>query len=355
MVERADPLAALRRWLVEGLLPAPHDSAEADALLAAATFQGLEGLLASALRETTGWPAALVRRAVGLERTALVRVVRHLDLAARIHTLLLEHGQRTLPLKGAAVAERLYASPAQRPMSDVDLLVLDDWATCSRLLAARGFKRLEAGDHAVPFRDPESGFVLELHAAPVSCPGFFPLDAEGLWSRSRPGPGQIPRLPGPEDLLVHLALHATFQHGLGLSLVQYLDLRRLLERESLDSARLFEVAAAARATSAVAIALRAAGIVVGARVPASLAAALDPQVPPRLARWLTAQEAHPLALLSPSPAPVARLRWLLAGGRRLELLRLTLLAHAPDERPHALRRTWSAARRAVRLLGRLGG
>jgi hypothetical protein len=353
MVEWQDPVAALRLWIVDGVLSAP-DSPDTEALLAAASSQGLEGLLASALRETASRPTALVTRAVSLERTTLVRVVRHLDLAARIHTLLLEHGQRTLPLKGAAVAERLYASPAHRPMSDVDLLVLDDWVACARLLEARGFVRLEAGDHAVPFRDPESGLVVELHVAPVSCPGFFPLDAEGLWSRNRPGPGQIPRLPGAEDLLVHLALHATFQHGLGLTLVQYLDLRRLLEREDLDVERLRQIAAAARASTAVAVALRAAEIVIGARVPAALAAVLDGHIPPGLARWLAARSAHPLALLSPSPPPVARMRWLIAEGRRLELLRRTLLAHPPGERPHAFQQASRATLRALRLLGRLG-
>src|SRR4029450_5847578 len=90
-----------------------------------------------------------------------------------------------------------------------------------------GFSVLARADHAWAFLDPLSGSVLELHHSVTSCPGLFPLDGPGLVARSREGSGQVRRLPAPEDLLVHLAMHASFQHGLVLSLVQWLHFRRL--------------------------------------------------------------------------------------------------------------------------------
>ena len=48
----------------------------------------------------------------------------------------------------------------------------------------------------------------------------------------------MPELPSAEDLLVQLAAHAAFQHGLWLHLVQYLDFSRLLSRP-LDEGQLY--------------------------------------------------------------------------------------------------------------------
>ena len=94
------------------------------------------------------------------------------------------------------------------------------------------------GDHAWAFRDPDGHGILELHRSVVSAPGLYPLDREGLWARRREGRGQLRVLPSAEDLLLQLALHAAFQHGLVLSLAQWLDFRLVLEREPIDVERL---------------------------------------------------------------------------------------------------------------------
>ncbi len=116
-------------------------------------------------------------------------------------------------------------------------------STCSRssasrdgvgALAAAGFTEVARGDHAWAFRDPAGHGILELHRSVVSAPGLYPLDREGLWARRREGRGQLKVLPSPEDLLLQLALHAAFQHGLVLSLAQWLDFRLVLEREPID-------------------------------------------------------------------------------------------------------------------------
>src|SRR4029077_6914730 len=127
-----------------------------------------------------------------------------------------------LPLKGAALAESLYASVAERPMADVDALALDGWAASARALEDARFTGAERADHAWSFVDPVTRGLLELHRGVTSCPEVFPLDADGVWARSQAAPGQVARVPSAEDLLVHLAEHALFQHGGVLSLVQWL-------------------------------------------------------------------------------------------------------------------------------------
>src|SRR5262249_55596738 len=153
------------------------------------------------------------------------------------------------------------ASPAARPMADVDALAIDDWRAAVRALGAAGFAVAEQADHAWSFVDPATGGLVELHRSVTSCPGVFALDREGLWARARRRSGQVRRVPSSEDLLVGLAQHAIFQHGGVLSLVQWLDFRRLRERDPPEKNALAAAARGARATACLEAALAAAAIV----------------------------------------------------------------------------------------------
>jgi Uncharacterised nucleotidyltransferase len=321
--------ARLREWLLSGSAPSPDGPADAEALVLAARAQGLAGRLRRALTGgPPGWPRAVLRRLGDFQRADLFRGIQQLHLARRVLSRLEERGLRALPLKGAALAEQLYGSVAERPMSDVDVLALDPFETAARTLTEAGLVEHDRADHARCFLDPDSGGVVELHHSVTSPPGFFPVESSGLWARSRTAPLQVPRLPSTEDLLVQLCLHAAFQHGFVLSLVQYLDFRRLLEVLPVDRQALLEIAATARAEVAVAASLRAAEVVVGAHVPTDLHEAFAARWPPGLRRWLEQRLQEPLSLVSPAPAALARVRWEIAAGRRLELVRRTLGAGA---------------------------
>jgi len=338
-----DPRSALRAWLADGPAPSPPEG-DLGGLLAAAREQGVAGFLHAAAA-TGGWPAADRERLAAIHRAVLVRGVGQLDLARRVHDALARRGMRSLPLKGAAVAERLYPTVGERPMSDVDVLALDGWAASVGALAEDGFRELGRGDHAWSFADPVTGGVLELHGTYTSCGGLFPVDREGLWARSRAYRGQVPRLPSTEDVLVQLSLHAAFQHGLVLSLVQYLDFRRLLELDPPDPDRLHELAARTRAERAVAWALRAAEVVVAAPVSERLKALFPVGRAGRAG--LSRRLAEPSSLLGPTPPDLLWARWALAAGRRAELVRGTLAGgRRGDGRP--LR----APARALSLAGR---
>ena len=333
---------------MSALPPLPTDLA-ADAVLAAAREQGTASLLLAAVeRERPAWAQPLESVLVVERRALLVRTLGQIGLAARSIELLAARGIRALPLKGAVLAESVYGVEADRPMSDVDVLALERFPEAVATLAEAGFAEVVRGDHAWAFRDPGRNGIVELHRSVTSAPGLFPLDAEALWQRRRAGQGQLEAWPSVEDLLLQLALHAAFQHGLVLSLVQWLDFRLLLEREPLDVARLLELADASRARAPLAAALAAAEAVVAAPVPAALRAGL----PRGMALRLAAQLREPLAFVAPAEPDLARLRLELLAGRRAELVWRTLVlpetpsgdARLSARLRFALARAWRLAR-----------
>jgi hypothetical protein len=180
---------------------------------------------------------------------------------------------------------------------------------------------------------------VELHRHLTSCGRLFPLDVEGAWARRRDDG------PSTEDLLLQLSLHAAFQHGLVLSLVQWHDFRRLLERETVDVEGLRARARKMRAERAVGAALHAAALVVGAPVAEPLRASFVDPLPDAL------RVSDIRALSAPASPRLARVRWHVARGQRARLLSATLREgplreDGAPERRRVLARAWSLARRA---------
>jgi Uncharacterised nucleotidyltransferase len=311
----------LARWLATGEFPAvaPSD-ADAGVLAGAAVEQGLASLVHDAITEQRLlWPRAAeltLRRAAEDDFT---RGVRQLDTAGRIQDLFAAGGIRCLPLKGVALAERLYGSVAHRPMVDVDLLVLDNWSEAVRLLTNGGFRPDRRADHAAAFVHSHLGVVVELHRHITSCARLFSLDVDGVWNRSVSGHGLVKRVPSAEDLLVQLALHAAFQHGLALRLVQFLDFRRLLERQPPDPVVLDRIIVDGPARRAVALALEAARVFVSAPIDRVLGDLIDTWLPRPLRRYLDR-----FIVLSPTEPPLAWIRWQLTAGHRAMLIRETV-------------------------------
>lgn len=341
---------SLLRGLVAGL-PAASEATTLPELFEEACRQRAVSVLLPALdRDELAWARPLASALVAEQRRGLVRTLALCELAARVASLLAARGLRALPLKGVVIAETVCEVESERSMSDADLLVLDDWRAAVSALREAGFVELARADHAWAFRDPLSAQVLELHRSVTSAPGLFPLDREGLWLRRRPGGRQQPFVPSAEDLLLQLGLHAAFQHGLVLSLDQWLDFRRVLEREALDFERLLSLAEAARAATPLVAALLAAEAVARAPFPEALSGARG-RLPRALVAWLTPRLREPLGFVTPSVAALGRARWLLLAGRRTELLWRTLvLPEAPDGDTRMAARLGCAVRRAARLV-----
>ena len=352
-----DPRRSLRTWLVSGTLPTPEQPGETEGLLPAAQQQGLAGLLiddAVGARRVVPlpfavWPVATQERLRRAGRECLVRSMRQLDLAARALGLLLQRGLRSLPLKGAAVAETLYDSPAHRPMSDVDLLAIDDPDASLRVLQDHGFALASAAEHAWALLDPATGSALELHRSVTSCPSLFPMDKEALWQRRDVRQGQVPCTPSPADQLLLLSLHAGFQHGLVLTLGQWMDFRRLTERYPTSVASARSLARGSLATRCMAAALLAAEIAIDSPLTPDQRAWAEGTLPRAVRRHLADCRTQPLRLVTPESPALARMRWRLAAGQRPRLIWATVFPRERDAALGPLARATGAARRACRL------
>jgi hypothetical protein len=297
----------LGTFLRTGVVPRPADAAERDALLLAAREQGVAGLLHEAAVRSPRPDPHLVDALRPIHEAWLARGLQQLALLERTRAILRDAGVASIALKGGAVAERLYDSVGERPMSDVDLLARGSWPAAVAALAAAGYLEDDRADHAWSYRVPGAPGRVELHRHLTSCGALFP-------SAEVPTDGPA----SAELLLVQLALHASFQHGPALSLVQYYDFRRLLEREAVVPDALARVALRLHATLAVGAALLAAEARVGAPVPAALRRLFVDPLPAALVR----AAADPPAV--PSRPGLARIRWQVARGQRWRLLQATL-------------------------------
>jgi hypothetical protein len=160
-------------------------------------------------------------------------------------------GVRVAPIKGVAYAAGLYALPAERPMTDVDLLV-DPYADAARVVAELGFRR-EPGSllhHASAWVRGE--LVIDLHRGIVGA-GRSRIDVDAVWKRARAGwPAGALRLEAADELAFHL-VHMIRSRLRG-PLIQVVDAARLFER--CDVALVLERADEWRIGGAVRLALR---------------------------------------------------------------------------------------------------
>jgi hypothetical protein len=140
---------------------------------------------------------------------------------------LVDAGVRVAPIKGVAYATHLYALPAKRPMTDVDLLV-EPHRVAERVLGELGFapEPRAALHHATVWVRGE--LVVDLHRGIVGA-GRSRIDIAAVWARAVPGwPAGALRLEDADALVFHLA--HMIRSRLRGPLIQVVDAARLLER-----------------------------------------------------------------------------------------------------------------------------
>jgi hypothetical protein len=191
-----------------------------------------------------------------------------------------EAGVRVCVLKGLAFAVRLYATPAERPMADVDLMVPQSQvAAARRVLVASGFRPAEAAlfHHAAAYS--RGDLMIDLHWNIIG-PGRARIDLDAVWSRTQDswldGACELEARDALVFHLVHLA-----RNRLRLPLINVVDASRLFELAEPE-------AALARAESW------------GLRTPVSLALAYCQHI-------LDGSEGRPAGWLGPSRDEVALL------------------------------------------------
>ena len=231
------------------------------------------------------------------------RGAQQMDLAVRFSAAALSRDLRVLALKGISIADELYGGASNRPMADIDFLVVDTRAFELAAQLARSLGLLETGasDHALVFKEPASGVVLELHVSLTACPGLFTVDHEAVWERRVPVVSTSMFRLADADLIVHLALHTAFQHGFVAGEYHYRDFVRALETfkpaADLVLARASEWGAA-EALGAMAFSCREEAP--GSKVLVDLLERFQSRCPKGVRRWIEAQPRMPppMSLLS---------------------------------------------------------
>ncbi len=143
-----------------------------------------------------------------------------------------------IPLKGAFLAEHIYGNIALRPMVDVDLLVrqADLWRV-EQILAGLDYLRTlpgkgEDASRHVGYQHAQVGLSIEIHWNLVQEALGLHVDIRDVWKRTRPAQvaGVEVSILSPEDLLLHLCIHAA-DHAFGLGLRPVCDLTETLRHD----------------------------------------------------------------------------------------------------------------------------
>lgn len=201
-------------------------------------------------------------------RQQTLRVLRMQQALLETHRHLQTAGIPHLFLKGAYLAFRVYPHPALRPLRDLDVLVHPHHAEAAFAhLRDQGFgPRAEAHEHLAAaiathkhlpvLQSPRGAVPLELHLR-LARPDR-PLARADWWARSVTAPVGTAHAGflAPEDLVVHLAVHAAEEHGFDNGPLTLTDLGFLITRGGLDWDRVWDRAAEVSALPALTLCLR---------------------------------------------------------------------------------------------------
>jgi len=226
-----------------------------DTIAVSAIALGLAPLLHDQLDrlDLTLPPSALAKLAV----TRQAHAKRNEAIARQLAELLTAfagHNIDVLVLKGAYLAPTAYPEPALRPMNDIDLLFrAEDLAQIGPVLEGLGYcgrhkdaehgpgitkhlstyrRRGKDGLTPNPYLSAGSDRMVEPHGSLEESWFGFTVDiTPGVWQRARPLTlyGQPAYRLSTPDLLLHLAVHATFHVIMGTSVfLQLYDIKQVV-------------------------------------------------------------------------------------------------------------------------------
>ncbi len=142
-------------------------------------------------------------------------------------------------LKGLSLAKNIYGDIALRPMADIDLLVKEeDLVRAGRILLTLGYKQyfpawesmIKTFRHLPPFTN-KSGTIIDLHQNIVNPHSPIKVDLDGLWERAcliKVDNVEV-RAFSPEDLFLHLCIHAYDHLQTGMDLIPLCDMAGLIK------------------------------------------------------------------------------------------------------------------------------
>jgi hypothetical protein len=300
-------------------------------------------------------PAAVLEE---LRRKAMTIELRMQYLSRRLQQTCEVLAQRAIPhmlLKGAAVGAVVDPTFCSRPMNDGDILVRqEDAGRAAEALEAAGWsatpdevlRGLLAGTHhhLPPFLDAHMPSLrLELHVSHLLLDHPFAFDTAMLWREARPAPAAFPGalVPSAEHLVLHAAMHFTWQHPMTFGAWRTFRVVSIISRwPDLDWDRLVRAAQQTKATTACYWTLRLSQRLAGIAVPPSVLRDLAPPT----SRWLlSALERHFVAIIAVGEMPASPSDWLSR--------RLWNMAMRPRWSGHVTARDWDLGNRWRRAYG----
>jgi hypothetical protein len=222
-------------------------------------------------------------------RETTFRNLRFYGELQRLTTILKQEKIPLIVLKGMFLADAVYSDIGLREMNDIDLLVypqhvqriaelLAEWGYTSEA-AVSPHEAREVLNH-LPRLIKKNVAGFEIHWNVTSPGKVYGIDPEELWKRAVPV-----RLKGmevlafcPEDMLLHLCLHISYQHQFAFGLRPFCDIAELLAcyEDNLDWAAVLERSERWGWGRGIYVALLLANNLVDAAIPVQVLAQLQP-------------------------------------------------------------------------------
>ena len=222
--------------------------------------------------------------------TATARNMVMLHHAGSILLALKKQQVDVIPLKGLYLAEAVYPAIGLRTFSDLDLLVRrKDLDAALQAMHDIGYRLITWYDPADPNHDikhlpplvKEGWPPVEMHWSVLEEDAPFPVDIDGIWQRAVPA-----RVSGVDvlvmdlhDLVLHLAIHNTYQHRLKAGLRSLYDIALIIhqQKDLLDWEGLAARDAEWKMERVLWLTLRLVKDLLGAEVPDAVLQQLEPQ------------------------------------------------------------------------------
>jgi hypothetical protein len=326
--------------------------------------KGLDASVPSAVSET-------------LRSASLGNSVRNLGYYGELHSLLSALKSEGIPLillKGIFLAEAVYGNPGLREMNDIDVLARPtDLSRVTEILMGMGYVSIQPvcaditleTQHHLPSLVKKGRAVFEIHWNLTRPNENYSIDPAELWKRAvtvQIG-GSDALSFSPEDLLLHLCLHTSYQHQFAFGLRPSCDIAATIARfgSTLDWHAVVKRADRWGWQRGVYLALRLSEEFAGADVPAYVLESLRPaEMTEAVLETVCTQILTDKSFASSISAPFAEL---LVSGRLLDKIRIfrqrvflprAIVSVQYSVPMDSLRIYWYYLRRFVDLLRRHG-